>query len=465
MFKLISRSFLFTAIFTSIFLIALGIYFYDVDQKFSDRVYPNVIVNGEDLGGMTREDIEKHYAPKNAALDEVVMEITYDDSIATFSGELIELEYQTKVIADQALLVGRSPRLVSAIAERIRAVFNLVEFNFQHAPSYKLDLIDEYLTELEDVYNIPASNALFEFTDGKVTTFQVEEDGIRLNTDETHEAIKSYLNNQDYLDSPQKKFILSQVTLDPEITIGDINEFGIVEKIGEGRSDFTGSSAEREFNVGHAAARFHGVLIPPGEVFSFNKHVGDISRRTGFKTAYVISQGRTVLGDGGGVCQDSTTMFRAALNTGLPIIERTAHAYRVSYYENDKKPGFDATIYSPTVDLKFLNDTEAYILIQSKIDHEANTLVFEFYGKKDGRTVELSDATVYDYRPAPEPLYEETPELPAGVVKQVDWAASGAKSVFTYKVTMPDGEVTQDREFYSNYRPWRAVYQVGTGGQ
>lgn len=465
MFKLISRSFLFSALFTFIFLIALGIYFYDVDKKFSDRVYPNVIVNDENLGGMTREEIEKHYDPINSALDDISIEITYEDSVATFSGELIELEYQTKVIADQALLIGRSPRLVSALAERVRSVFNLAEFEFHHIPTYKLDSIDEYLSELEELYNEPASNALFEFADGKVTTFQVEEDGIRLNSDETREAIKNYLNNQDYSNTPQRTFVLSQVTLDPDITIADINEFGIVEKIGEGRSDFSGSSPEREFNVAHAAARFHGVLIPPGEVFSFNQHVGDISRRTGFKTAYVISEGRTVLGDGGGVCQDSTTLFRAALNTGLPIIERTAHAYRVSYYENDKKPGFDATIYSPSVDLKFLNDTDAYILIQSKVDHEANTLVFEFYGKKDGRTVELSDATIYDYRPAPEPVYEETPELPAGVTKQVDWAASGAKSVFTYKVTMPDGEVTQDREFYSNYRPWRAVFQVGTGGQ
>jgi vancomycin resistance protein YoaR len=169
------------------------------------------------------------------------------------------------------------------------------------------------------------------------------------------------------------------------------------------------------------------------------------------------------LGDGGGVCQDSTTLFRAALNTGLPIVERKGHAYRVKYYENDRKPGFDATVYAPSVDFKFKNDTPAHILIQVNNNKSTQALSFTFYGKSDGRRVELSDAKVYDHTPAPAPLYEETPTLPRGVTKQVDWAAPGAKSQFTYKVYSASGEVLQDKVFYTSYRPWQAVFLVGTG--
>jgi vancomycin resistance protein YoaR len=86
--------------------------------------------------------------------------------------------------------------------------------------------------------------------------------------------------------------------------------------------------------------------------------------------------GKTVLGDGGGICQVSTTLFRAALNSGLPISEYHAHAYRVGYYENDAKPGLDATVFGPTVDFKFINNTPASILIQTIVDKENNKLLF-----------------------------------------------------------------------------------------
>lgn len=436
-------------------------YFYRQDSTYADRIYPNVYINGEDFGGENEEGVEAYFAPLNEKLSQLSFEVAYQDSIATFSGEMIGLHYNTANIVEQAFLIGRSPHTPSAFLQQISTLFNLNSYAFDYMPMYSFDPIKDYLTELEGTYNIPAQNALFEFEEGRVTTFKVEEDGKMVDIKATTEAISSYLMSDAVIKGVPRKFIVEDTILEPDISIVDTNEFGIVEKIGEGQSDYTGSSAEREHNVVLAASKFHGVLIPPGEVFSYNDTVGDISVSTGYKTSLVIKDGRTVLGDGGGVCQDSTTLFRAALNTGLPIVERRAHSYRVKYYENDRKPGFDATVYGPTVDFKFRNDTDAYILIQSDVDQVNNILRFEFYGKSDGRKVELSDASVYGYQPAPEPLYIDDPTLPRGVTKQVDWAAPGAKSSFTYKVIQADGEVTEDRTFYSAYRPWQAVYQVG----
>jgi vancomycin resistance protein YoaR len=190
--------------------------------------------------------------------------------------------------------------------------------------------------------------------------------------------------------------------------------------------------------------------------------VGDISAATGYQSAYIIKDGRTVLGDGGGVCQVSTTLFRAALAAGLPIIERHAHAYRVHYYEEGGfKPGLDATVYGPTYDLKFKNDTPTSILIQVKTDVANLSLTFDLYGTGDGRKAQISNQKLWDITPPPPDLYQDDPTLPKGTVKQVDFAAWGAKASFDYLVTRGT-EVLESTTFVSNFRPWQAVYLKGT---
>ena len=218
-----------------------------------------------------------------------------------------------------------------------------------------------------------------------------------------------------------------------------------------------------EHNVALTAAKLNGILLAPGETFSFNQTIGDVSAETGFQQAYIIKEGRTVLGDGGGVCQDSTTMFRAALDAGLEIVQRNAHAYRVSYYEQNSPAGIDATVYSPSPDFKFKNDTPAHILIQTTVNTGANYLKIEVYGTSDGRVSTISNARLWDQVPPPPALYQDDPSLPNGQVKQIDWEAWGAKAAFDWKVVR-GSETLHEKTFYSNYRPWQAVYLRGTGG-
>ena len=167
------------------------------------------------------------------------------------------------------------------------------------------------------------------------------------------------------------------------------------------------------------------------------------------------------MGDGGGVCQVSTTLFRAILNAGLPVVERHAHAYRVGYYEEDSPPGIDATIYSPSVDLKFKNDTNNYILIQSQVDLDNYALNFSLYGTKDGREVSMTTPVVTNQTPPPPDLYQDDPTLPVGTIQQTDFAAWGADVYFTRTVTK-DGKVIIYDKFVSNFQPWQAIYLRGT---
>lgn len=343
----------------------------------------------------------------------------------------------------------------------VPTLFHLLNLDQSPISDNGQDLLDEtkfnnYVKDIATKIDRPVEEPLFKFdaNNRKVDEFQPAQLGQELDQDKTKQLILTALiNNQ------EKKITLPVEVVHPKIQTSEINNLGIKELIGQGVSNFSGSIPNRIYNVNLTANRINGVLIPPGETFSFNRTVGEISGATGFKQAYVIKEGRTVLDDGGGVCQVSTTLFRAALNSGVPITDRTAHAYRVAYYEQGFKPGIDATIFHPSVDFKFKNDTPGHILIQSRV--EGTTLYVDFYGTSDGRTVELTTPVIGEQTPPPPELRQDDPTLPRGQVKQVDWAAWGAKVSFKRTVTK-DGQVVANETWRSNYRPWQAVYLVGT---
>ncbi len=238
---------------------------------------------------------------------------------------------------------------------------------------------------------------------------------------------------------------------------------GITELVSTGQTFYAGSSVERMKNIGAAAASQHGVIVKPGEVYSFNQNLGDVSLDTGYAEALIIFNGRTVKGVGGGVCQVSTTAFRAAFNGGYPIIERWPHAYRVGWYERGFGPGLDATVFSPYVDFKFKNDTPYHILIEAYANDVAGRLTFKFYSTNDGRQVAISEPLIENVIPHPEDKIEEDPTLPAGTRQQVDYAADGADVTVTRTVTRNGQVISEDRVF-TRYQPWQAIFKVGTGG-
>ncbi len=328
--------------------------------------------------------------------------------------------------------------------------------------NFNRNKIIQYAKNFAQTINLSPENATFQFENEIVTVFKPSREGISLQETQFTDELTDKL--QQLEENGQKQEMAIPVVKTPaKISTGDANSLGIKELIGKGTSLFYGSIPERIHNLQLASLRLNGILVAPNEVFSFNKALGDVSADTGFKQAYIIKEGRTVLGDGGGVCQVSTTLFRAALNSGLVIAERHAHAYRVHYYEDDLGPGFDATVFDPSADLKITNNTPGFILIQTNIDLKKKQLTFTFYGTKDERKIEISPARVWDKQPPPPDLYQDDPTLPAGTVKQVDWKAWGSKAAFDYKV-IRNNETLFEKTFTSNYRPWQAVYLRGTGG-
>jgi vancomycin resistance protein YoaR len=240
----------------------------------------------------------------------------------------------------------------------------------------------------------------------------------------------------------------------------DAADYGIETLVHEETSFFSGSPSARVHNIQLAAAKFDGLLVAPGETVSFNEAIGDISAAEGYRETKIIMDGTTAEGVGGGVCQVSTTLFRAAFWAGLPIVERHAHGYRVAYYEQGGiEPGLDATIYSPSVDLKFVNDTGAWLLIETFTNPQRATVTFQIYGPQLDRSVTMDGPTVGRSVAPPARRVEVDPAMAPGTSETLEYARSGVDVSLVRHVTDANG--TRSDEFFSRYRPTGEVIAVG----
>jgi vancomycin resistance protein YoaR len=315
--------------------------------------------------------------------------------------------------------------------------------------------LEAYVEGLASQIEQSPRNARFDFDDstGGLTPIVNSKEGRALDITKTMRLINAQATTTD------REITLPIVAVRAQAADDDGPELGIAELVSEGVTTFKGSSAGRVHNIQVAASKFHGLVIPPGQTFSFNEHLGEVSAETGYEESVIIFGDRTRVGIGGGVCQVSTTAFRAAFWGGFPILERSPHGFRVSWYE--PPVGLDATVYSPWVDLKFLNDTSYHLLIETEADAQTGTLTFRFYSTKTGRSVEMEGPIEENVVPHGEPIYEDDPTLPKGTTKQVEWARDGV-DVTIYRIIKEGDEVIAREKFFSRYLPWQAVYLVGT---
>ncbi len=270
--------------------------------------------------------------------------------------------------------------------EMLRTLMTVERVGPRAAVTFQREALARYLEqEITPAVNRPGANARFELTEGRATLFTAPQDGIALKVAESVEGIRLAIAGG----SAVGELVVNRTP--PAIrTTDDLQRLGIQGFLARGETDFKGSPRNRIHNIRVGAERFHGALIPPGATFGFNEQLGPVLRSTGYKPELVILQNVTTPQYGGGLCQVSTTMFRAVVLAGLKVVERKPHAYPVSYYGT---PGFDATIYpnqrtwKDGTDLKFINDTPGHILIQTNI--EGTKLSFEFWGTPDGRDVKV----------------------------------------------------------------------------
>jgi len=316
------------------------------------------------------------------------------------------------------------------------------------------DKVLEFLKPIAEAVNVEVKDGKMKIENDRVTEFQASQDGKTLDLEKSYQEINSQVV------AGEAKDIELVINVSParvKTADTDVTNLGIKEIIGRGTSNFAGSPKNRRHNITVGAASLNGILIKPDEEFSLLKALGPVDGEHGYKQELVIKGDRTIPEYGGGLCQIGTTTFRAALYSGLPITKRQNHSYRVVYYE---PAGMDATIYDPAPDMKFINDTGHYILFTARIS--GDTLIFEFYGTKDGRKIEISPdpPSIFNISSPGEPRYIETEDLKPGEKKKIETAHKGADTYFKYTVTYSGGEV-KEQEFKSHYVAWPEVWLVG----
>jgi vancomycin resistance protein YoaR len=312
----------------------------------------------------------------------------------------------------------------------------------------------------DEVYQAP-KNAVLTWTTG-LEVLEPEVNGYQVNLEQLTEEIIAASAQEG-----RRSVRLPLNDLLADVRSDNLDELGIIDFVAEGSSSFAGSSFERAENVRVSGRHLTHTLIPPGGMFSFNDALGPISLENEFVEGKII-QGDWVVSDiGGGACQASTTVFRAALYAGLEFDEWNYHNFRLAMYEQDgTPPGLDAAIYQPNteweweLDLKFTNPTDSWMLLEMSTENDIATT--RLYGTPPGWDVKVEVPYISDPKKPEGPLEKEDDKLKKGDRQKTQSEAPGY-DVQMVRTISENGEVIDTDEFWSYYQPQRETWMIGPG--
>lgn len=317
---------------------------------------------------------------------------------------------------------------------------------------------DEVKAEVEAIaqkWDVPAKNGSISGFDKSTGTFVYsgEEKGIAVDQDQLTADILAHIKAKNY-----KALIPAAVKeTNPEITKEQAKE--LYQVIGT-YSTTTTANSDRNKNIELASAALNGLILQPGEEFSFNKATGERSSEKGYRPAGAYLNGVLIEEPGGGVCQVSSTLYNAVVFSGLTTTERHAHSYEPSYVT----PGEDAMVSFGGPDMKFINNSSSAIAIRTSFSNRKLKIsVVGIPILEKGVTLSMTSKKTAELD-APEPIYEEDQTMQPGEEKVVKQETRGSRWV-TNLVTKKDGKVVSDEFFHnSTYRGKSATIKRNTSG-
>jgi vancomycin resistance protein YoaR len=307
---------------------------------------------------------------------------------------------------------------------------------------------DAYFKRLQKVVNTPARDAQFVVISNGIT-IRPSVDARVVDVPKTADALLAAA-----LRRVNRTATIAVATQPAKRTTADAQAMGITGIVSSYTTVY-GGVPNRIHNVEVVSHLVDNTLIAPGKEFSFNGTTGDRNAAKGLLVAPVIINGELKTGLGGGTCQVSTTVFNAAYEAGLPITARTNHALYISHYPQ----GRDATVNYPDTDLKFVNDTDHWLLLRTFVS--SNSLTVNLYGTPQNRKVESVVAPLRTTGAVPTQIVKD-PKLPKGQ-KVVEQSGSPplATSV-TRRVYDADGKLLYENTWYSSYVGEKQIVRVGT---
>lgn len=434
-------------------LVIIGIigYFFSLNKKvaaWEDKVYPEVYVYGVNIGGLNKEEVVSVLNDKlaQAIMDKKLKVVVGDKSLELSYSEL-NLTYNTEDIATEALAYGKDEGLFAK--KSLIKGKNTINLNAD------ISFDEESLVAFEDKVleevNIEPKNAEIVINSGNIT-ITPEVSGKTIDKEELHNKLIESINGDP---SDEVELTFDLVEQEAKIKAEDLKE--ITGVISSYSSKYSNTGDGRVKNMEIAASTINGTIVMPGEEFSYNALIGDTTPEKGYEKANTYVGNEIVPDYGGGICQVSTTLYRAVMRANIRSTERTNHSLTVSYSE----PGLDATVANPYLDYKFVNTYDFPIYIQGYVS--GGVVNFSIYGNVEAmgnKTYDLVNEILEKYDP--EVKYEEDSTMEEGTEKVVSYGMPGYKAN-SYQVTYENG-VEVDRELISTdvYMTTNTVKKKGT---
>lgn len=297
---------------------------------------------GKDLSGMTEEEMS------GTLKDEIPSAVVYEGKVFPLDLTRTYKELENWV----------SNQYASATDHWITDAFEYMKrlTKTPEAPQkLNRDEITSQLQEFSRIINRQGKPAHLTYENGELI-LENGTDGATLNLEASWEALRQSQGNQPVL------LIIDKVEVHP--TIAEYQK--VKNTLGDYTTYFNPNLKERVNNVQLAAKAIDGLIIPPGGEFSFNETVGERVREKGYLPALMFVDNKVVSDDGGGICQDSSTLYHAIRQANLEVLERNSHSLPVSYVP----VGQDATVAYGLLDFRFRNDTQGYLLMSARTGND-----------------------------------------------------------------------------------------------
>ena len=421
-----------------------------VVKEWDNKIYPGVTVQDVDLGGMTSEEAkDKLTETFETAIGNKKLSIIAGDK----QYELIYSDIMPKCDIDgtveQAYKFGKE----SGIFKKYRAIKNSNNEKNQISLgfSYDEEKLKVYEEKLQKDVTQSAKDATISIEKDKIVV-KAGVEGKTINLEKLDNQLKDNINGD--INSANKVTVDLETTK-PRVTKEDLSK--IKNVMGTFSSSYGTSAAGRSNNIEIATSAINGTVVMPGETFSFNDIVGPRTIERGYQEAGTYVGNKVEPGIGGGICQVSTAIYRAAMKANLRSVERTNHSMAVGYAQ----PGLDATVSYGYLDYKFKNTYDFPIFIQGST--VGKVMTYNIYGDTsalNGKTYDMVNEVIETIPPETKVVPDST--LPEGKEVIEGTAITGYKAK-SYQITYENGvEVKREVVSTDNYASVGTVVKKGT---
>ncbi len=424
-----------------------------------DTYYDGILIDGIPVGGMTKEEATEKVSQDEPEVPvSVDMALSLGGTVYPLDLSSLPLENDMAQIIDEAYMYARPSENPTdeELADCYSKYLALKEQNKQYVTAYTVetDGLSEIVHSVLDPLNKEAANAQVSGFDITSLEFSItpEQVGYQIDIDGAIAAVKDSLDNGVYMATIE----VAAETQQPTVTASSLTEgYGMITE----SSSHTTSSNSRNHNIRITCEKLDGLVIQPGESFSFNDFIGERTAEAGYEMAGTIQNGQVADDYGGGICQVSSMIYQCVVKSNLQVDERHPHMWPSSY----AAAGTDAAVDWGSEDFCFTNNSETPVALHAFYDNDDLSITVQMYGKlfEDGQYIGF-EGQIVSTTPSTEVVYVANPTLPVGQTNQVRASHDGVVAR-SYQVWYDASGTEISRTEYgtSNYSLIKKKVEVG----